>query len=88
MERTNIINYRVKEGINTIMTSNNNKIVRDSNNNQENNLGESSATTRSKLGWYGNVSTGTILCAGIFTGSEDASNANNNKHNNNETVNL
>ena len=89
MERANIIDYIFNWGNKTRRRSNNNKRRRYNNRNQENDLSEASAKTRSEL--CGGVSTtnggtGSILLSGILTESEYVRTVNTNTHINDKTL--
>ena len=89
LERANIIDYIFNDVNKNLIRRNNNKIRRDPNHNQENDLSEASAATRSELGGYLSTTTsgtGSILLAGILAESEYARTVITNSHNNDETV--
>ena len=89
MERANTIDYILNEVYKTIIIRNNKKRIIDPNNNKENILEEESTTTQRKLCGDRSTTTGgirSLFIAVILAESEDTRIVNNNKHTNDEIV--
>ena len=89
VERANIIDYRFNDVDKTTRRRNNNKIRRDSNQNQGNSLSKEITTTRSEPGGYVMTKisgTGSIFISGVLTGSWYARTVNTNTRTNDEIV--